>query len=562
VTDRDAAGGPEAGGRPDAAGRPEARGGSDAGGGEVDRRPNVLFVITDQQRADHVGFMGNEVVRTPNLDALAARATVFENAWVSNPVCMPNRSTIMTGRLPTAHGVIFNDRSLDWGANTFVRQFRAAGYRTALIGKSHLQHGMSRNAVVAHRGQPAVASPYPQGWDELEEYERYLSLDQPAPDPDDFYGFDHIELAIDHGARVTGHHLRWALDRGGRPEDLVVPYGPEAPGRDRSDEWWQVYRPPYGAELHSSSFVAERTLAFVAEATGQERPWLAWASFPDPHHPMTPPGEYFDRHRPQDMAVPATIDDPLDDAPAHLRRIRSVHPRDQRGWVGVCGAGSPRLVQEAVAATYGMIEMVDDCVGRILAGVAESARRSGRDTIVVFTSDHGDMMGDHGLLLKGFMHYRGTLQVPLAIAAPGRAPARTSSLASSIDLGPTLLELCGLGGYDGIQGRSLVPLLDDPAATVRDHVLIEDDVAPITARLAGFPAKTRTLVTENWRYTRNSTREEQLFDLRADPDERNDLRRDRPELRAEATARMMDALIDADDAARGAPHAEPVPTGW
>ncbi|MDH4146379.1 MAG: sulfatase, partial [Acidimicrobiia bacterium] len=145
---------------------------------------------------------------------------------------------------------------------------------------------------------------------------------------------------------------------------------------------------------------------------------------------------------------------------------------------------------------------------------------------------------------------------------PGRAPARTSSLASSIDLGPTLLELCGLGGYDGIQGRSLVPLLDDPAATVRDHVLIEDDVAPITARLAGFPAKTRTLVTENWRYTRNSTREEQLFDLRADPDERNDLRRDRPELRAEATARMMDALIDADDAARGAPHAEPVPTGW
>ena len=103
-------------------------------------QPNILFVITDQQRADHAGFMGNRVVRTPNLDRIATAGTVFENAWVANPVCMPNRSSIMTGRMPTAHGVIFNDRSLDWGANTFVRQFRRENYRTGLIGKSHLQH--------------------------------------------------------------------------------------------------------------------------------------------------------------------------------------------------------------------------------------------------------------------------------------------------------------------------------------------------------------------------------------------------------------------------------------
>ena len=88
-------------------------------------QPNILFVITDQQRADHTGFMGNCVIRTPNLDRIAATGTVFENAWVSNPVCMPNRSSIMTGRMPTAHGVIFNDRSLEWGANTFVGSFVA-----------------------------------------------------------------------------------------------------------------------------------------------------------------------------------------------------------------------------------------------------------------------------------------------------------------------------------------------------------------------------------------------------------------------------------------------------
>jgi hypothetical protein len=106
-------------------------------------QPNVLFFITDQQRADHVGFAGNPVVSTPNLDGLADRSTVFDRAFVSNPVCMPNRSTIMTGRMRSAHRVIFNDRSLSPGANTFVRELRANGYRSALIGKSHLQHGMS-----------------------------------------------------------------------------------------------------------------------------------------------------------------------------------------------------------------------------------------------------------------------------------------------------------------------------------------------------------------------------------------------------------------------------------
>ncbi|MDH3683766.1 MAG: sulfatase-like hydrolase/transferase, partial [Acidimicrobiia bacterium] len=125
----------------------------------ADEHPNVLFIITDQQRADHTGFSGNAVVRTPAVDALAARGTVFDNTWVSNPVCMPNRSTIMTGRMPTAHGVIFNDRSLDWNANTFVRVLRAAGYRTALIGKSHLQHGMSRNSVVPIGVEPVARSP-------------------------------------------------------------------------------------------------------------------------------------------------------------------------------------------------------------------------------------------------------------------------------------------------------------------------------------------------------------------------------------------------------------------
>ena len=274
------------------------------------RRPNVLFIITDQHRADHVGFMGNTVVKTPHLDALAERGTVFENAWVSNPVCMPNRSTLVTGRMPSNHGVITNDRSLEWGTNTYVRRFRAAGYRTGLLGKSHLQNGISRLTSYGPNGEPAMTDPWPSGWNELEFAEHFVDG---GPDwPDDFYGFDTVELSLNHGAAVEGHHYHWAVERGARPEDLTVPQTAENPRSRGGDVWWQVYDPPYGEEFHSSSFVADRTIAFIEEATAEGSPWLAWASFPDPHHPFTPPGQWYERHDPEDIELPATFDDPLE----------------------------------------------------------------------------------------------------------------------------------------------------------------------------------------------------------------------------------------------------------
>ena len=515
---------------------------------DMRRRPNVLFVITDQQRADHTGFMGNPTLETPHLDRLATRGMVFENTWVSNPVCMPNRCTMMTGRMPSAHGVIFNDRSLERDANTFVRRFRESGYRTGLIGKSHLQHGMSRNAVFPFRGEPSGTLPFPDGWDRLEDFERYV--DGLPENPEDFYGFGHVEFSIDHGARVAGHHLQWALERGGRLPDLLVDQDAPGPGSDRSAHWHQIYRPPYPEELHSSAFVAERTIAFIEAAETSGEPWFAWCSFPDPHHPMTPPGKWFDAYRPTDMPLPDTRDDPLDGAPEHLRGFAGIHPRDQRNWVSPCGFGEDALLREAIAATYGMIGMIDDAVGQVLGKLDDLGVRE--DTVVVFTSDHGDMMGDHRLFLKGFMHYRGTLQVPLVIDAPGTDAGRTAALASSIDLGPTLLDLCGVAGYDGIQGVSLAPVVRDAGASVRERVLIEDDVPVILSQLTPIPARTRTLLCDGYRYTRNAKGEEQLFDLDADPDEMHDVR-DRRDARARMLEALADAMMVADDSSRGAP---------
>lgn len=407
------------------------------------------------------------------------------------------------------------------------------------------QNGISRLTSTNTTERGAVADPHWDGWNELE-FAEHFNRSAP-PWPDDFYGFDTTELSLDHGANVAGHHLLWALQRGARREDLVVPQTADNPKRRGSDAWWQVYDPPYGEEFHSSSFVADRTINFIEQAAAEDSPWLAWASFPDPHHPFTPPGQWYDRHDPADMELPDTFDDPIDGAPKYLKMFQKRTVHDMRNWVDVIGATSPEVTRAAIAANYGTIEMVDDRVGQILAAVDRLGQTD--DTIVVFTSDHGDMMGDHGLLLKGLMHYSGTLRVPLVIADPRRDPARTTSLASSIDLGPTLMELCGVDGYRGIQGKSLAPILDDPAHSVRDHVLIEDDLDIDANGLV--PSRTRTLITPSHRYTRHDTGEEALYELGTADDERTNLADAEPELRVELLDQLTGSLLAHSDSARG-----------
>ncbi len=512
---------------------------------------NVLVLITDQHRADHVGYAGNEALSTPNLDHLAARGMVFDNAWVANPVCMPNRSTIMTGRMPSAHGVTFNDRSLEWGAATHVRQFRRAGWRTALIGKSHLQHGMSRGSAHPVDLDPAVDHGYAAGWDTLEHPERYVA--EPPCFPDDFYGFDTVELSIDHGGRMSGHHLLWALEHGARYEDVVVPLTAESPALQRSDRWWQLYQPPYPDELHSTNFVVERTIEFIESCAAADQPWYAWASFPDPHHPMAAPGRWYRRHDPVDIEIPSSFGDRavFDHAPQYLRDTLRTTPRMQTRYVTPCGTDDPDLVREYLAATYDLIEFLDDGVGRILEAIERMGQTD--DTVVVFTSDHGDLGGDHGMLLKGFNPFRGVLQVPMVIADPRRLPGRSPSLAGSIDIGPTLMDLCGVRPHDGIQGVSLAPVVADPARVVRDHVLVEDDLRRSDAARRGMPHRLRTIVTGAAKYTRWCDGHELLFDLAADPDETADLaHRADPRLDAARVA-LLDSLMAHTDDARGAP---------
>jgi len=510
------------------------------------RPPNILFLLTDQHRPDHLGFGGNPVIRTPNLDALARRSLQFTRAYVANPICMPNRASIFTGRLPSAHGTRLNGIALDWGAQTFARGLRRQGYDTAYFGKCHLQSGNPRNDVQAllQPGRPAVDAferGHPEGWDCWEDAERHAG--ERVEMPTDFYGFDHVDLVVGHSDQAGGHYFQWLKDQGVDPASLQ---GPDK-ARPYAPLSQQVWRTAMPEELYPTRYIANRTADFLRGRGEREAPFLAVCSFPDPHHPFTPPGRYFDMYDPADIPLPKTFDDPHERSAPHIRRMianRGV----EAGWVQPF-APSEAQYREMAAKEYGMVTMIDDAVGEVLASLEASGLAG--DTIVIFTSDHGEMFGDHGLIMKGAMHYDGCIRVPLLIARPGEPGRVSRALASSLDIAPTLLQLAGAPAYYGIQGASLVPVLDDANAVVRDHVLVEEDQFGDPYR-TGRGLRMRTLRTESLRLTLYEGFDGgELFDLRDDPDELHNLF-DEPSaqpLKAEAMERLARTLMGACDLA-------------
>jgi arylsulfatase A-like enzyme len=509
----------------------------------METRPSFLFVMTDQHRPDHTGFGGNPIVRTPHLDALASRSVRFDRAFVANPICMPNRSTILTGRMPSVHGTRFNGVALDWTAHTFVRVMREHGYRTGLVGKAHFQNMGDIARVPVERFFPAegdaVVRPHPTGWDQLEDGDRHRR--EYVKIPEDFYGFDHVDLTVNHADICSGHYAQWLVEQGVDPS--AVQGADHA--RTSFEDWSQVYQTALPEDLYPSSYVALRTIEFLEQAAQGEEPFFLQCSFPDPHHPFSPPGRFWEMYDPREIPLPETFDDPHTGSLPHYRtKLR--HRGSQRLHIEPFAPTEAQL-RHAAAAEYGMISLIDESVGRIL-GALERLGLSERTT-VVFTSDHGDMFGDHGMLLKAGMHYEGCTRVPLLVARPGCEAAISRSLVGSIDLAQTLLDLAGLPAFHGMQGTSLVPLLDDPAASVRDHVLIEEDEIFDIARV-GQPLRMRTLQTAAARLSLTQGSElGELFDLERDPLELDNLfgRAEARDLQAHLTEALARSMMETAD---------------
>ena len=508
-------------------------------------RPNFLFIVTDQQRADHLGCYGNSLLETPNIDRLAVEGRRFDRFYVAAPSCQPNRASLMTGRMPTVNGVRNNGLPLPIDATTFVDILRDAGYRTALLGKAHLQNmtGLPPHQVrVVEEGLRQPGERYLEaviGGRRGPEYEIENELHWPAPAmerwTEPYYGFEHFEIATGHGDGVGGDYLFWARDRDAEFDALRDPANAlPAPGYSAP----QARRTRIPEELYPSSYVVDRTVAFLREHahSDADRPFFVQMSFPDPHYPFTPPGKYWDLYDPGDVALPGLFDSTGIPILAGLKEAFRGGKAFREGHAPF--AVTPREAQEIVALTYGMIAMIDDAVGRAMGALREFGLES--NTVVIFTSDHGDHMGDHGVMLKSLMHFQGLIRVPFIWRDPqGGAKDVTADLGSTIDIAPTVLRRAGIQPNNGVQGRDLL----DPAAAP-ESLLIEID-NPFEGA-AAIP-KTRTLVTEDWRFTVHQGVEwGEMYDLNADPHEMTNLWSDSAyrDTRFRLTEELLRKMID------------------
>jgi arylsulfatase A-like enzyme len=499
----------------------------------MSERPNFLYIITDQHRADHLGSYGNKIVRTPNIDGIAARGLSFDKFYVASPLCMTNRATLVTGRMPTNTGVLTNGHPLPIEANTFIEALRGDGYKTALLGKSHLQnmHNMDiedYNYPPKPGGRP-LAEGLGDSWlidrtgpeYQAERGDRWLA------DPDreietPYYGFETVRFANSHGDKVNGHYTAWLRDRHPDPDSLKGPENALPAEGISAPLAWRTRVPE---ELWSTAYVEDITTNYLDEhaASGTDDPFFIQCSFPDPHHPFSPPGRYWDMYDPADCPLPASYNANHVDPPPFSEILRREFMDDKRNLRVAAYIANEEEIRTSIALTYGMITFVDDAVGRILAKL--EALGLAENTVVVFNSDHGDMMGDHGLMLKHCYHYEGLIRVPFIWADPDTNDegARTDILSGTLDIGRTILARAGLAPYHGMQGFDVVSAARSGEELPRLGMVLEEDELPFNGNCPQF-TRTRTFVTGRWRLT--YWLEDQfgeLYDRDEDPEEINNL---------------------------------------
>lgn len=453
------------------------------------QRPNVLCIITDQQRADHLSCYGNPDVQTPHIDRLAREGMRFTRSYVANPLCMPNRSSLFTGMYPNAHGVRENGIGLDPRYPVLPGLLREAGYRTASFGKLHLvPYSIDRHTP-------------PEAWEQYEAREYWEAHDS-FPKP--YYGFEQVYLTCGHGPYIFGDYV---YDVGAAVHRLLSVEQALTPPTGAKESWKAAISP----EQHYNTRIADKTIEFLQSHDG-DQPFFAWCSFPDPHHPYMPPAPYCDQYEPGAITFdPARRDGELDDLPPYFRQSHTGEMRTG----GLQGGAqmNDTHYREILAHTYGMISMVDDQVGRIMTTLRETGLLD--NTIVIFMSDHGDLMGDHWLINKGPYLFDGLTRVPTIWRLPDGANAGhvSETFVSAVDFAPTVLDFAGVVAPAGTQGESYRGVLTGEAAGLRDGAYIEYDSTYLSDRL-------RHLRTDRWALTVYSDNDYGLlYDLADDPRE-------------------------------------------
>lgn len=484
------------------------------------RVKNILFIMCDQLRADHLGCYGHPYLATRNLDHLAARGVRFERAFVQSGVCGPSRMSFYTGRYVTSHGATWNRVPLSVGEVTLGEYLRGAGRTLALAGKTHMVTDTAGLARLRLEGASELGGLLGAG------------------------GFVEIDRYDGHHPEPGGAYAAYLREHGYDCQDPWSEYVISAIGTDgRVASGWHMRNaklPARVAEAHSeTAYTTDRALDFI-RAQG-DRPWLLHLSYVKPHWPYLAPAPYHARYS-LAQCLPVKRD---------ASELAAQHPvlaayRQQEE----CANFMRDEVWQTVRPAYqGLVQQIDDHLGRVWEAL--DARGGFADTMIVFTSDHGDYLGDHWLGEKE--HFHDVIQrVPLIVYDPDTSADATrgqveTRLVEAIDLVPTFLEALGLPvATERIEGRSLLPLLrGGEASGWRDVVVSELDYAYREARriLDRSPAACRAWMarSERWKYVHWQDFPPQLFDLAADPDEFRDLGRDpaHDDVRREMRGRLL-----------------------
>ncbi len=469
----------------------------------------ILFITTDQQRYDTLGCNGGTLSRTPVVDGLAAEGVRYERAHPQSVVCMPSRSTMLTGQHPSTHGVWMNGVPLPVDAPSVADELHRVGYRTALIGKPHFQ-------------------PFLDPFARFEEnrFARDGLADLPAP----HRGFEHLEFAT-HSPQGMLHYARWMAAN--HPDALGNFYPVLDPslevnamgGGDTGAP--QAWRNEVPREWYHTDWVADRTIAWL-DSLRADDDWFCWMSFPDPHHPWDPPASEIGRIDWRDVPLP---DGYIADA-SERERVLDAKPAHWRAWYDgrlvsnyeapldwVPATLTADQVREVNALNAVEVELIDEAIGRVLAAIA--AKGWTDDVDVVFTTDHGELQGDFGLLFKGPYHVDGLMRLPLIwrpARSSGAAPATVTAPVGIVDLAPTFCSIAGLPVPEYMEGRPLP--VDDADASARgfERVLTEWDSV-----LFGVDVHCRTITRDGWVCTTylpghsHDGTEGELYDLADDP---------------------------------------------
>lgn len=369
--------------------------------------PNILWITSDQQRWDTIHALGNKHIHTPNLDRLCERGTAFTQVYCQNPICQPSRASFMSGLYPSSLGVNRNGQGyFPYGHKVISKSFADSGYTCGLAGKLHLASALRR-------------------------------VEQRTDDGFSYFKYCHSPLKnISQG----NQYIEWLQDQGLNLDDLFV--------RDQKGGY-KSYRPEIPIKYHHTTWCTEMGLQFMKQQENQG-PWWLSVNYFDPHPPYDAPSEYRNRYNPRDLSLPL-----YREGEAEYQKKLSAYAKHQTK--DYIKPGEEAL--ERLASYYGMVELLDEQVGRLFKYLEDTEQME--NTVIIFTSDHGDMMGDHSLIRKGCRFYEGAVRVPLIFQWKGkiRSHAVISSQVELLDLVPTIAELAGVSVPDSLQGESLVPML-------------------------------------------------------------------------------------------------------